>query len=292
MTIAQVQIKINNQFPNDNLTVVEYKTMKKPMTVECKICHKVFYVQRAESFFKRKTGCNNCHDTQEWTKQKQIFLDWLNLHKEFELMDDLDLIHNSQSHIKCKCTLCGRIQEGKSVYDYYANKKCYCQSKGIKKPQNEIEKDFKNICIFLEEYKNTDTPILLKSLFCGHEFKAAPKDILKRPYLCPICNSSHGEKKILAWLENNQFCYCRQYRIANFKVDFFLPNENIIIEFNGLQHYQPVAHFGGQEKFTQQKERDNFIRNYCQNNSIKLIEISYTAYDNIEEILRKEINLC
>ena len=55
MTIAQVQIKINNQFPNDNLTVVEYKTMKKPMTVECKICHKVFYVQRAESFFKRKT---------------------------------------------------------------------------------------------------------------------------------------------------------------------------------------------------------------------------------------------
>lgn len=292
MDINQVQKKVNNQFPTDNLVVIDYKTMKEPMTVKCNFCHKIFSVKRAENFFRRKIGCNDCHDTKEWIIQKQKFLEWLKNHKEFELIDDLNLIHNSQSHIKCKCTLCGRIQEGKNVYDYYANKKCYCQSKGVKKPVDQLKKDFKDICIFLEEYKNTDTPILLKSLSCGHEFKSAPKDMLRRPYLCPICNSSHGEKKILIWLENNHFCYYRQYKIENFKVDFFLPDKNIIIEFNGLQHYQPVAHFGGQEKFIQQKERDNFIRKYCQINLINLIEISYMEYDKIEEILEERVKLC
>lgn len=292
MTLKQVQLKINKKYPKDNLTVMEYTTMKSFMSVKCNNCNKIFSVQRAENFFRRKVGCNCCHDTQEWMIQKQNFLLWLQEHKEFELIDDLNLIHNSQAHIRCKCTLCGKIQEGKNIYDYYANKKCYCQSKSVKKTASQLEQDFGNICIFLEDYKNTDTPILVRSLFCNHEFKVAPKDILKKPYLCPICSSSHGEKRILFWLENNNFSYCRQYKIDRFRVDFYLPNENIIIEFNGIQHYQPVKHFGDQEKFVQQQNRDNFIRNFCQSNQIKLIEISYMQYNNIEEILKKEVIKC
>lgn len=289
MNIDQVQRKILKYFPNDNFKVIEYTNMKSPMTLKCNKCNKIFTFQRAENFFRRKNGCNNCQDTLEWKNQKDKFLLWLQDHNEFELVDDLNQIHNSQAHIKCKCTLCGRIQENKNIYDYYANKKCFCQTKGIKKPEDQLKKDFENICIFLEEYKNTDAPILVKSLFCGHEFKVAPRDILRRPYLCPICNSSHGEKKILFWLEDNEISYCRQYKIENYKVDFYLPSKNIIIEFNGIQHYEPVAHFGGQEKFIKQQQRDNFIRQYCNNNQIKLIEISYLNYDNIDKILEQEV---
>ena len=50
------------------------------------------------------------------------------------VIDDLNKIHKSQDHIRCKCTKCGRVQENKNIYDYYAQKQCFCQSKSTKKP--------------------------------------------------------------------------------------------------------------------------------------------------------------
>lgn len=290
MNLEKLNLKIKKTFPNENLTVMEYSNMKSYFVIKCNNCNKVYEFQRAENFFKRKNGCSNCSETEEWKKQKENFLLWLKDHKEFELVDDLNNIHKSQEHIKCKCTICGRIQENKTIYDYYNNKKCFCQTKSIKKPKDQIEKDFKDICIFLEEYINTDTPILVKSLFCGHQFKVAPRDILRKPYLCPICNSSYGEKKILFWLEENGISYYRQFKVENYRIDFYLPEKNIAIEFNGIQHYEPVKHFGGEERFKQQQLRDNYIRNYCKAKGIKLIEISYLDYEKVEEILQQEVD--
>jgi hypothetical protein len=47
--------------------------------------------------------------------------------------------------------------------------------------------------------------------------------------------------------------------------------------------------FGGISRFEQQKERDFALRQYCEENKIKLIEIPYWDFDKIEEILRKEL---
>ena len=70
-------------------------------------------------------------------------------------------------------------------------------------------------------------------------------------------------------------------------IDFYLTDLNIAIEYNGIQHYIPVEYFGGKLKFERQLQRDNYIRNYCKNNNIKLIEIKYT--ENVENILQKYI---
>ena len=291
MTKEQLNLKIKKKFPDENFTIIDYQGMKKPLFVQCNNCKTTIQVQRAENFFRRKKGCNNCSETIEWKKQKDNFLLWLQSHPEYELIDDLNKIHKSQDHVRCKCTKCGRIQENKNVYDYYAQKQCFCQSKSTKKPLDQIQKDFSNICIFLEEYINANTPVLIESLACHHQFKVAPKDILRRPFMCPICKSSHGEKRILLWLEQNNISYCRQYKIDNYKVDFYLPNSNIIIEFNGIQHYEPVEHFGGKEKFIQQQHRDKYIQDYCIQKNIKLIEISYLDYEQIENILMKEVGV-
>ena len=63
---------------------------------------------------------------------------------------------------------------------------------------------------------------------------------------------------------------------------FYLPDQNCFIEYNGKQHYVPVGHFGGELQFQKQLQRDNYVRNYCQNNNIKLIEIKYTDNVNIK----------
>ena len=47
--------------------------------------------------------------------------------------------------------------------------------------------------------------------------------------------------------------------------------------------------FGGQLKFDKQVKRDNYLRKYCKENNINLIEIPYTE-KNIKEFLEKCLN--
>lgn len=114
---------------------------------------------------------------------------------------------------------------------------------------------------------------------------------------CPMCKSSHGERKVTYFLQKNNIEYIPQYKIVNenifcknreLRVDFFLPKRNTIIEYEGEQHYKPVDIFGGEEKFTAQNERDYSLRQYCKEHKIKLIEIPYYEKD-IDSILRDRL---
>jgi hypothetical protein len=69
-----------------------------------------------------------------------------------------------------------------------------------------------------------------------------------------------------------------------------LPDYKTIIEYNGIQHYEENAVFSTRT-LEQQQERDYALRQYCKEHNIKLIEIPYTDYDNIEEILTKELKI-
>lgn len=292
MTLEQFNKKINKKFPKNHLQVIYYTTIKEPAIIKCLDCNTEYYFEHAENILRRKYGCKKCIDTPEWALQKQAFIKWLEKHPEFELVDDLNKIHNSQEHIKCKCTKCNRIQKNKTVYDYYNGKQCYCQTKSILKPPDILDNEFKDICIFLEEYKGTNNLVLIESKKCHHQFKVRPADILSNPFYCPICNSSIGEKRILYWLEENKIEYYRQYSIINnYKIDFYLPQQNLFIEYNGIQHYEPIKHFGGENKFIQQQIRDQKVRAYCQSNNINLLEINYKQFDNIEQILERKLGM-
>lgn len=108
---------------------------------------------------------------------------------------------------------------------------------------------------------------------------------------CPACSSSKGELAIAKYLQDNGIKYQRQYLVKlqvnnspyNAFVDFYLPDLNIYIEYNGQQHYMPIECFGGKLSYEKQILRDEALRNYCQLNDIKLVEIKYS--DNITNIL-------
>lgn len=293
MNIEDLNKKIKAKFPEGSFEVIEYNGMKEYFRVKCLSCNTVYQFQAAQNFFVRKYGCKKCVDSPEWSKQKETFKFWLTQHPEFELIDDLSKIHNSQEHVRCRCTKCGRVQENKKIYNYYDGKQCFCQTKSTKKPLDRLAEDFSDICTFLEPYQNTNTAILLQSKFCGHIFKAAPSTMLRNKYNCPICKSSNGEKKVISWLEDKQISYNRQekLKIGNriCKIDFYLPDYNIYIEYNGEQHYRPIDFFGGTESFKDQQERDNKVRSYIQKINGKLVEISYKDYDQVEEILSREV---
>lgn len=290
LDIKDIDEKLKLKFPNEQLKTLEYQDMKKPFSVQCLSCQTIYHYQRAENVFRKKCCCSKCNDTIEWQHTKQKFLDWLSVHPEFTLVDDLNTIHSSQQHIKCKCTKCGRIQENKKVYDYFDNKQCYCQTKGIRKPDDILLEELGNDVQLLELYKNTDTPILIHNNRCGHTYKIAMSHLLgSNKNACPICNSSIGEKEIIYNLNNMHISYIREYKMQingqDIRVDFYLPNQNCIIEYNGIQHYQPVEHFGGQEAFVKQQQRDNLLTQYCIENNISLLVISYKEFNKIKDKL-------
>jgi hypothetical protein len=70
-----------------------------------------------------------------------------------------------------------------------------------------------------------------------------------------------------------------------------LSEYNICIEYQGEQHYKAVEFFGGKDQFKTQQKLDKIKRDYCKNNNIKLLEIPYWDFNNIEQILLKELNL-
>lgn len=70
-------------------------------------------------------------------------------------------------------------------------------------------------------------------------------------------------------------------------LDIYLPELNIGLEYQGLQHYEPVEFFGGEEAFNKNIERDNRKKELCISNNCKLIYIS-EGY-NFEEV-KNQIN--
>ena len=113
---------------------------------------------------------------------------------------------------------------------------------------------------------------------------------------CPKCNRSKGENKVINFLISKNINYIEQYRINIDKginpsgyafIDFYLPEYNIFIEYNGQQHYIAKDKFGGEIRFQQQLKRDQFVRDYCKNNQIKLIEIMYN--ENVNDKLINEL---
>jgi phage FluMu protein Com len=71
------------------------------------------------------------------------------------------------------------------------------------------------------------------------------------------------------------------------RFDFYIPEKNICIEYNGIQHYQKVDRFGGEETFNYQKYNDSIKSNFCKENSINLLIISYK--DSIIEKMKELI---
>ena len=116
---------------------------------------------------------------------------------------------------------------------------------------------------------------------------------------CPFCRKSKGELKIESWLKNKNIIFISQKSFDNCRgkkrlliFDFYLPEYNICIEYDGEQHFKPFR-FKNQikslELFKKLKINDEIKNKYCKNNNIKLIRISYKNFNKIDKILKNEL---
>lgn len=123
----------------------------------------------------------------------------------------------------------------------------------------------------------------------------------KNGFRCPYCNmesiESKGEKEVEKILKKFKVKYNKQHTFEDCKYkkylpfDFYLPDFNIIIEYDGEYHFEIIEHFGGFNKFIDTKIRDTIKNIYCKDNNIKLIRIPYWDFNDIDKILSKELKV-
>jgi very-short-patch-repair endonuclease len=108
---------------------------------------------------------------------------------------------------------------------------------------------------------------------------------------------SAGEKRIYNYLQRKNIEFIWQKRFKDCKdkrelpFDFYLPKYNLIVEFDGEQHYKITGRFG-QENFDIIQKHDLIKNKYCANNNINIIRLTHDDLSNnmIEWMLDDELS--
>lgn len=143
-------------------------------------------------------------------------------------------------------------------------------------------------------------PYYLCKCECGTE-KEINRDYLLNgiSQSCGCYKGSFGELSIEKILIDNNVNFCKQFSFSDLKgdskilrFDFGIFNDKnelkYLIEYNGIQHYEPVDYFGGEEQLKKQQEYDSKKKEYCNSKGIPLIIIRYDQNITDEMVVRKE----
>lgn len=126
---------------------------------------------------------------------------------------------------------------------------------------------------------------------CGNEEVYISASNMKKQESCGCLTESKGSRKIKEILETNGIKYVAEKRYSDLRFetghmarfDFYLPEHNTIIEYDGIQHFkQGNGIYDNSEKFAITQQHDKIKNEYCKNNNINLIRIPYTHFEKIE----------
>lgn len=216
---------------------------------------------------------------------------------------------NSYSKGKIKCNTC------KTIFKQRANAhllgqgcpKCSAKKVGSYNKSNTQEFVKKAIDIYgnkndysKTEYKDSYTKVCITCLIEGHgDFWVTPNNHLNKKSNCPKCNFSKGELAIKAILEKNNIEYIYQYRIPEivnrYEYDFYLPNCKTLIEFQGIQHYEPIEYFGGEDNLSYIRRNDEIKKHLADRYKYRLLEFNYKQFkfmskEQFEIFVKERIN--
>jgi len=292
--------KLKNVFnflKNEDLKKVNYINTETEVEIYCSK-HEIYFKQRPSTLTIGKWACPCCiHEKNIRLKQ--------NKEKVFE---QAAKIHNNKyiyfpedykgKKIKTK------IYCPKHKFIFYQTMQCHINRKQ-KCPKCALEDRIKKRRLSNEqalnllkndkydyslmEYKGYDHSIKIICKKCGNIFEQIFYNHLTGDG-CPNCNNYKGEEKIIDYLNKNNIKFEHPKKYVDLKdvnllsYDFYLPDYNLLIEYNGRQHYKFVEYFQKNlHNFHRQLHHDWLKRKYAIKNDINLLVIPY--WENLNEIL-------
>ena len=201
--------------------------------------------------------------------------------------------HHKPVYWICQCE-CGNITSVNGNYLKTGRvKSCGCYHPQSPNFINEIGNVYGKLTVIEEAGRDKDRKVLWKCRCeCGNEKITLGKSLRAGLVLSCGCLHSKGEAKIHYILEELNLNFIPQYHFDDLKsknnyflyFDFYLPEYNTVIEYQGEQHYNIINKgYYTEQSFLELKERDNLKKEYCNKNKIKLIEIPYTDYNKINK---------
>jgi len=191
--------------------------------------------------------------------------------------------HIEKNHPK-GCPNCA-IKQQSNVRLYKASNKFH-KTIQIKQPDIDFSKD---------TYSGWNKPYKCICKKCNHVWLSTPNNLMNGKG-CPKCKSSKGEKQIEQWLKEHSIKFIPQMKFDKCKnkrklpFDFYLPELNTCIEYDGEQHFKPFG-FGEnpQEKFQRTKINDEIKNQFCKQKRINLLRIKFN--ENINSRLNHYLKL-
>lgn len=172
-----------------------------------------------------------------------------------------------------RCKLCSNTNV-KYIYDQV---KEYIVSQGDK--------------LISTEYINNKTKLEIECCN-GHKYERR-YDKYKQGQRCPICKASSGEQMLYHILQELEIDFKREKRFKDCRevntlpFDTYIESLNLIIEFDGEQHFKPKF---GEKEFNEIVYHDAIKNAYCEDNNINLLRIPFWEIDNMKEIVKNKID--
>lgn len=145
------------------------------------------------------------------------------------------------------------------------------------------------------EYKNCKEKIIIICPEHG-EFKQIAGNHCYKGRGCSKCKNSKGEKEVSLILDSLNIKYEQQKSFPgliferSLYFDFYLPEYNLVIEYDGKHHYIPIEQFGGIDYFENIIKRDVIKNEYCSKNNIHLLRKKYDV-KNIKDNIIDKLNI-
>lgn len=283
-----------------------YDGNKKKILHQCKICNHCWTSTPLHII--QGHGCPECAKKNRADKKRMSEEEY----KNRVLQNNPNIQINGKflgvhSEIEVECKICHSTWKPKA-YDllhphaYSGCKNCYSisQTKTSEDFLRELFCKFPHIHL-LGNYVNSYTKTLFQCTKCEKNcvWESAPRSILSG-CKSPECNLSNGALIILNFLNAHNISFvsektfmdCQDKKMLPF--DFYLPDYNLCIEYDGEQHYKPICFHGCDMKkawssFLSTYTHDLIKNQYCFLNKINLLRIPYYDFDNIEDILNQNI---
>ncbi len=281
--------------------IEEIKSVKSRIRVFCSCGSN--YETTINNFVHNGSRCPFCNGgTRKWTNEyfSEIFIPDTTAVR-YEL---IETIKNSQSRVSFFCSCGHRYTATISNFIYHGSRCPLCNrgSNGEAWSNEHFARRFvPDIHAIKYELIEDITNGMTKVRFfctCGNVYKTTVASVIYHKTRCPKCSASKGETKIYEVLmllkrpfeTQKTFPTCRDKGLLKF--DFYLPNNNLVIEFHGAQHYKPVdfSHSKTEietlECFNNYVRRDIIKAKWCEENNVSLLIIKYTEMEKIEQLIK------
>lgn len=196
---------------------------------------------------------------------------------------------NVNTHVKIQCNN-GHIYSTKLAVFNRGYRCPYCSKKKVDIDMAREYIEGNGYELLSENYIDNRQKLDIK---CnnGHVFQMSYNKFKDSNCRCTICTSSSGEQTIFKILKDNNIDFVHQHRFDDCKYDkhlpfdFYIPSINLCIEYDGIQHFEAVDFFGGEEDLEKTKLYDSIKNKFCHDKGIRLIRIPYYEFKNLENII-------